>query len=109
MISFILYSNILLLSISLNTTNLDQFQVGQKILATFYSIWTLDFFRFIIPPFCVSPNLKIIHILYLQTVSAVSLLYTDRNHLAVHQAAFTKLQDSNAAMATAQQSDLQAL
>ena len=71
MISFIVYSNFVLFSIRLNSTNLDEFQVEQKILAISYSIWTLDFFRFIIPSFCVAPNLKIIHVLYLQTVSAV--------------------------------------
>ena len=71
MISFIVYSNTIHLSIRLNTTNLDQFQVEQKILAISYSIWTLDFFRFVIPSFCVLPNLKIIHVLYLQSISAV--------------------------------------
>ena len=71
MISFIIYSNFILFSIRLNSTNLDEFQVEQKILAISYSIWTLDFFRFIIPAFCVAPKLKIIHVLYLQTVSAV--------------------------------------
>ena len=71
MIIFILYSNFILVSIRLNTTNLDEFQIERKILAISYSIWTLDFFRFIVPPFCVAPNLKIIHVLYLQTVSAI--------------------------------------
>ena len=40
-------------------------------MAIFYGIWTLDFFRYAIPPFCISPNLKIIHVLYLQSVSTI--------------------------------------
>ena len=71
MISFVLYSNIILLAIHLNTINLDQLQALQKILALSYGIWSLDFFRYAIPPFCVLSNLKIIHALYLQSVSAV--------------------------------------
>ena len=74
MIIFILYSNFILVSIRLNTTNLDEFQIERQILAISYSIWTLDFFRFIVPPFCVAPNLKIIHVLYLQT-AAVSAIF----------------------------------
>ena len=36
-----------------------------------HGIWNLDFFRYIVPPFCVSLNLKSIHILFLGYVSAV--------------------------------------
>ena len=35
----------------------------------FYGIWTLDFIRYVVPPFCVSPNLRIIHAYYLQYAS----------------------------------------
>ena len=41
-----------------------------NVLITFYGIWNLDFFRYIIPPFCVSPNLKPIHITFLYYISA---------------------------------------
>ena len=41
------------------------------ILFTFHGIWNLDFFCYIVPPFCVSPNLKNIHIAFLGYVSAV--------------------------------------
>lgn len=41
-----------------------------NVLITFYGIWNLDFFRYIIPPFCVSPNIKPIHITFLYYVSA---------------------------------------
>ena len=41
------------------------------ILTTFYGFWNLDFFRYILPPFCVSPNIKTFHLTYLFYVSAV--------------------------------------
>ena len=41
-----------------------------SILVTFYGIWNLDFFRFIIPPFCVSSLLKPVHITFLYFISA---------------------------------------
>ena len=40
------------------------------ILFTFHGIWNLDFFHYIVPPFCVSPNLKNIHIAFLGYISA---------------------------------------
>ena len=42
-----------------------------KILASFYGIWNLDFFRILIPPFCVSPHIKPIHVTFLNFISAV--------------------------------------
>ena len=42
-----------------------------NILIVFHSIWNLDFFRYIVSPFCVSSNLKSIHILFLDYISAV--------------------------------------
>jgi hypothetical protein len=36
-----------------------------------YDIWNLDFFRYVIPPFCVSPNLKLIHVLFMSYISAL--------------------------------------
>ena len=41
-----------------------------KVILTCYGIWNLDFFRYLIPPFCVSQSLKNIHVLALQYVSA---------------------------------------
>ena len=37
----------------------------------FHGIWNLDFFRSILPPFCVSPNLNNIHVAFLGYVSAL--------------------------------------
>ena len=68
---FIFYSNIIHIALNLNVVNQDQSQAVGTILALFYGIWNLDFFRYAIPPFCVSPKLKIIHALYLQSVSTI--------------------------------------
>jgi len=53
-----------------------------KVILTGYGFWNLDFFRYFIPPFCVSQNLKNIHVFALQYVSAfyplllIALTYT---------------------------------
>ena len=36
-----------------------------------YGIWSLDFFRYAIPPFCISSKLKTTHIIYLQNISTI--------------------------------------
>ena len=41
-----------------------------KVILTGCGFWNLDFFRYLIPPFCVSRGLKNIHVLALQYVSA---------------------------------------
>ena len=41
-----------------------------SIMITFYGFWNLDFFRYILPPFCVSPKLQRIHIVTLYYISA---------------------------------------
>ena len=41
-----------------------------KVILTGYGFWNLDFFRYLIPPFCVSQSLTNIHVLALQYVSA---------------------------------------
>lgn len=40
------------------------------VLISFYGVWNLDFFRFIVPPFCVSSLIKPIHITFLHYISA---------------------------------------
>ena len=53
-----------------------------KVILTCYGLWNLDFFRYLIPPFCVSQSLTNIHVLALQYVSAfyplllIALTYT---------------------------------
>ena len=46
------------------------FQVMQKILLIFYSVWNLDFFHSVIPPFCLSENITTLHALALQYLPA---------------------------------------
>ena len=41
-----------------------------KVILKGYGFWNLDYFRYLIPPFCVSQDLKNIHVLALQYVSA---------------------------------------
>ena len=74
MVAFVFYCQILV-STFLGTSNRYLFDTTLiyklfKILITFYGIWNLDFFRYIIPPFCVSPNLKPLHIIFLYYISA---------------------------------------
>ena len=42
-----------------------------KILLVFHGIWNLDFFRSVLPPFCVFPNLNNIHVAFLGYISAL--------------------------------------
>ena len=44
--------------------------VAFKVLLVLCGIWTLDFFHFVIPPFCVSSNIKTVHALALEYVVA---------------------------------------
>ena len=41
-----------------------------KVIASLYGIWNLDFLRYIIPPFCISPQLKLLHVFFLYYISA---------------------------------------
>lgn len=55
--------------IEANNTILHPYQViGLKILSTVYGIWNLDFFRSIIPPFCIHPNWKTINVMCLDYI-----------------------------------------
>ena len=41
------------------------------VVVTLYGFWNLDFFRHIFPPFCVSPELKQIHVVVIDYISAL--------------------------------------
>ena len=71
MVSFILYSQLVSLVINYVIGDPDQMKYSLDVLSTFYGIWSLDFFRYVIPPFCISSNLKIVHIFYLKSISTV--------------------------------------
>ena len=42
---------------------------------TFYGFWNLDFFRYLIPPFCISSKMNIFHTLALDYVVAIYPLF----------------------------------
>ena len=44
--------------------------IGLYILSSAYGIWNLDFFRAAIPPFCIAPHWKMIHIMSLDYIVA---------------------------------------
>ena len=75
MVAFIFYSQITVSAFSnfsnkliLNTSVTYHFL---SILISIYGIWNLDFFRIIIPPFCVSSFIKPVHIDFLYFISAI--------------------------------------
>ena len=45
-------------------------RTGTKILLNLYGIFNLDFFRYVLPQFCISSHLKPIHIFFLDYISA---------------------------------------
>ena len=46
-----------------------QFDLLNAVIAL-YGIWNLDFFRYVIPPFCVSPEITLIHAFFLDYIAA---------------------------------------
>ena len=71
MFGFILYSNSIIILTTLHPIISNEAQAYIKVITLLYGIWTLDFFSYAIPPFCVSPKLTTIHIIYLQSVSII--------------------------------------
>ena len=69
MLGFILYSNSIIILTNLHPITSNEAQAYTKVITLLYGIWTLDFFRYAIPPFCVSPKLITMHIIYLQSLS----------------------------------------
>ena len=75
MVAFVFYSQVAVSAFSGMVGNKVIFSTTPtyhflSILVSFYGIWNLDFFRFIIPPFCVSSLIKPIHITFLYFISA---------------------------------------
>ena len=69
MIGFIFYSNSIINLTTFHPIISNEAQAYTKVISLLYGIWTLDFFRYAIPPFCVSSKLTNIHIIYLQSLS----------------------------------------
>lgn len=71
-VGFVLYSQVALCAINYSGVySIDQLKHFLSIVSVFFGIWNLNFFHSIIPPFCISPKLQIIHIVYLQSVSTI--------------------------------------
>ena len=72
MVSFIFHSQLVHNAINYDVVDpTDQMKSFISIVSLFHGIWNLSFFHYIIPPFCISPKLQIIHIVYLQSISTV--------------------------------------
>ena len=74
MVAFVFYSQIIVATflefgIVLKFENSAAYYFAQAYV-TFYGFWNLDFFRFILPPFCVSSTLRNMHIIVIDYVSA---------------------------------------
>ena len=66
------------------TTNLTAIRFSALSLITFYGFWNLDFFRYFIPPICISSDLSTLHTLALEYVVAIyPLLLTVMIYLCI--------------------------
>ena len=84
MTCFIMYSQLVVLAfyeecgVKLGTTLVSQIKfdaegtlrTGTKILLTIYGMFNLDFFHYVLPPFCISSQLRPIHVFSLGYISA---------------------------------------
>ena len=78
MTSFVLFSQLAahLFTVFISLTAVIENEYGNgmiffiKLITSLYGIWNLDFFRYLIPPFCISPHLKLIHVFSLYYISA---------------------------------------
>ena len=78
MSSFILFSQLAahVFTIFVNLTAAIENEHGStisffiKLATSLYGIWNLDFFRYVIPPFCISPHLRLYHVFILYYISA---------------------------------------
>ena len=71
MVVFIFYSQVVFVFINYMMAYPGKIKIFLYMLSVFHGVWNLDFFRYAIPPFCISSKLKIIHIFYLQCISAI--------------------------------------
>ena len=71
----VMYSQLLVFCLTSNSSTvflkLSHAYTFVEILLMFYGIWNLDFFRSVLPPFCVFPNLNNIHVAFLGYISAL--------------------------------------
>lgn len=75
MTCFIMYSQFIVLEIIIERKlPVDLFPPTNpllRVVLVVYGIWNLDFFRYVLPPFCVNSNLQLVHIYLLGYVSII--------------------------------------
>ena len=75
MVAFVFYSQIAVLAYIQSPQNTFLFERGISyyffsLVITLYGVWNLDFFRYRLPPFCVTSKVKTVHAIFLNYVSA---------------------------------------
>ena len=66
----VLFSNYIASGFSLPFETISELRLYSKLVSVLYGFLSLDFVRFVIPPFCITPNLSIAYIIYLRSLSA---------------------------------------
>ena len=75
---FVMYSQIIMFELILRDGPQMRYMMAEgssfstfiQVIATFFGIWNLDFFWYIIPPFCVSSKFKLIDLLFIHQICA---------------------------------------
>ena len=77
---FILYSQLMVYAVFKDPSVLSEILLQSRsevvryvfiVAGTFYSLWNLDFFKYMVPPICISPKLSIMHVEFLSSLSAL--------------------------------------
>ena len=69
MIGFVIYCNNIIVLTKNHPKITNEALTYTQVTALLYGIWTLDFLRSVVPPLCISPFLRVGHIIYLQSLS----------------------------------------
>ena len=62
-----------------------------RIILSIYDVWNLRFFHYLIPPFCISAQLRPIHIGLLSYASVFLSSTFDSSHVAIHRTTWSQL------------------
>ena len=71
MVCYIFYSQLVYITINYIIGDPDTMKYQISVVSTFHGPWNLDFIRYAIPPFCVSPKLNVLSAFYIQCVSTI--------------------------------------
>ena len=82
-LAFILYSQLVTLFLQSFATFQESIEYEQgvvmyilfQLVTVFYGVWNLDFVRYILPPFCISPHLKRLHITSILDLCLLPFIY----------------------------------